>query len=60
MLSVVPGQELGRATLAAQGAAASTMAATKLMLDTVFPFHLFPKSKRPLQNSFGSQKQVLM
>lgn len=60
MPRVVPGQKLGGAALAAQGAAAFTMAATKLILDTIFPFHLFPKSKRPLQISFGSQKQVLL
>lgn len=46
---MVPGQEFGGATLAVQGAAASTMPATKLILDAVFPFYLFPKSKRPLQ-----------
>lgn len=54
MPRVVPGQKLGGAALAAQGAAAFTMAATKLILDAIFPFRLFPKSKRPLQISFGS------
>lgn len=59
ILSVVPGKDLGGA-LTTQVFAASIPAAAKQILNTIFAFYLFHKSKNPLLISFGYQKQLLM
>ena len=56
MLSVAPRKEPAVATLSSLVVSASIMAHSKTSV--VFAFHLFWKSKNPLQVSFSYEEQV--